>query len=196
MSRASSHAEGLIGPNAVLQLLPILDQLGGTERRDQMLARAGICCIPDGTSMIPETEAARLHHQLRREEPAKAPALARQAGTRTADYILKNRIPTPVQWMLKALPAEPAAALLSRAIAKNAWTFVGSGQLTVADAWTFTIENNPLIAGESSDFCLCDWHAGVFSRLYQALVCRSAVCHETRCGAQTSGNLCAFSIGR
>ena len=196
MSRVSSHGEGLIGPNAILQLLPILEQLGGAEHRTQLMARAGIRHIPDGTSMIPETEAARLHQQLRIEEPDKAPDLAWKAGTGTANYILKHRIPKPVQWVLKSLPAGPAAALLSRAIAKNAWTFVGSGQLTVLNPWTFAIKNNPLIAGETSNVCLCDWHAGVFSRLYQALVCHTAVCHETTCGAQSLGSLCQFEVRR
>ncbi|MEM9578561.1 MAG: bacteriochlorophyll 4-vinyl reductase [Pseudomonadota bacterium] len=196
MSDSPAQAEGLIGPNAILQLLPVLDRLGGTERRSQMLARAGIFHLPDGTRMIPETEAARLHRQLRIEEPAMAPTLAREAGTRTANYILQHRIPAPAQWVLRALPAGPAAALLSRAIAKHAWTFVGSGTLTVRGAWTYSIARNPLVAGETSETCLCDWHAGVFSRLYQELVCVSATCHETRCCAQSTGGACLFEISR
>ncbi len=196
MSRVPSKTDGLIGPNAILQLLPILDRLGGSERRKQILARAGIFDVPDGTSMIPETQAARLHRQMRIEEPEMAPVFAREAGTRTADYILQNRIPAPAQWMLKTLPATPAAMLLARAIAKNAWTFVGSGKLTVVNAWAFSIEKNPLVTGETSHVCLCDWHTGVFSRLYQVLVCPSATCHEVRCCAQSTDGSCHFEITR
>lgn len=194
MSEDARHVTGLIGPNAILQLLPILDRLGGPEKRDQLLAEAGIFDLPDGTSMIPEGDAARLHHQLRRAEPEIAPVLAAHAGLETANYILKHRIPTPAQWVLKTLPRAPAARLLSRAIAQHAWTFVGSGRLDVIDPWTFEIRNNPLIRGEHSDHCLCDWHTGVFRQLYQTLVTQRCGCVETCCGAQGAGTPCRFEI--
>lgn len=194
MSREGVNPPGVIGPNAILQLLPVLDRLGGPERRTQILTKAGIFEVPDGNSMIPETDAARLHHQLRLSEPKMAPVLAAQAGLETANYILRHRIPTPAQWVLKALPKGLAARLLSRAIAQHAWTFVGSGQLDVIDPWTFEIQNNPLIKGEQSDTCLCDWHAAVFAQLYQTLVARTCVCAETCCGAQRRGNPCRFEI--
>lgn len=189
-------AEGLIGPNAILQLLPVIDRLGGPERRARMLASAGIFDVPDGQSMIRETDAARLHQQLRREEPEMAPALAGRAGTCTADYILRHRIPAPAQWLLTALPAGSAARLLARAINQHAWTFVGSGTLRVVDAWTFEIRNNPLIAGETSDHCLCHWHVGVFSQLYQTLVTPACRCAETRCGAAQPDDCCRFEVRR
>lgn len=195
MSSDGVNAPGVIGPNAILQLLPVLDRLGGPERRAQILTEAGIFELPDGNSMIPETDAARLHHQLRLSEPVKAPALAAQAGFETANYILRHRIPAPAQWVLKALPKGLAARLLSKAIAQHAWTFVGSGQLEVVNPWTFEIRNNPLIKGEQSDTCLCDWHAAVFTQLYQTLVGKACVCSETCCGAQKRGNPCRFEIG-
>jgi len=194
MSEDARHAAGVIGPNAILQLLPVLDRLGGPERRHQILAEAGIFQLPDGTAMIPETDAARLHHRLREVEPDRAPALAAQAGMETANYILKHRIPTPVQWVLKALPKSPAARLLSHAIAKHAWTFVGSGRFTVLDPWTFEIHDNPLIKGETSDHCLCHWHAAVFAQLYQTLVTDTCACTETTCGAQSPGTACHFEL--
>lgn len=144
--------------------------------------------------MIPETDAAQLHQQLRREEPTLAPTLATRAGIGTADYILANRIPKQAQWVLKAMPKGASARMLSRAIAQHAWTFVGSGQLTVADPWTFEIAGNPLIKGETSERCLCDWHVGVFAQLYQTLVSRHAVCVETCCGAQKGADRCRFEV--
>ena len=57
----------LIGPNAVLQLLPEIERIGGEARVAQMLAEAGIFDVPDGTKMIPEGAAARLHQVLRRD---------------------------------------------------------------------------------------------------------------------------------
>lgn len=187
-------APGLIGPNAILQLLPVLDGLGGPRRRASMLDAAGIQVIPDGLSMIPEADAARLHRQLRLEEPERAPRIAAAAGRETANYILANRIPRPAQWVLKLLPRGPAARVLSRAIARHAWTFVGSGRFHVLDPWTFEIVENPLIRGESSSVCLCHWHAAVFERLYQSLVAPSCRCHETSCGAQGNHSRCRFRL--
>lgn len=194
MSEAATHASGLIGPNAVLQMLPVITRFDGPERCARLLAAAGIDREPDGHSMIPETLAARLHRQVRLEEPDLAPRLAADAGRETANYILANRIPKPAQWILKALPKAAAARLLSHAIAQHAWTFVGSGTLYVPDPWTFEIEDNPLIRGECSDTCLCHWHAAVFARLYQVLVSTACRCEETRCGAQDPRHRCRFEL--
>ncbi|WP_371227450.1 bacteriochlorophyll 4-vinyl reductase [Roseovarius sp. 2305UL8-3] len=196
MSRGTPPSQGLIGPNAILQFLPVLDNQNGPEWREGLLLKAGVPDIPDGQSMIPETDAARVHKQVRLDVPDLAPDLARQAGIATADYILKHRIPPPVQWLLKALPARSAAAVLSRAIARHAWTFIGSGQLRVADPWTYKISGNPLIANENSDVCLCHWHEAVFARLYQTLVASTCTCQETSCGAQGNGHICRFELHR
>ncbi|PWJ19335.1 bacteriochlorophyll 4-vinyl reductase [Jannaschia seohaensis] len=196
MSEDVRSGPALIGPNAILQMLPVLDRLGGPERRGQILARAGIFDLPDGTRMIPETQAAQLHRTLRQEEPILAPALAGEAGRATADYILAHRIPRPAQLLLRVLPAGPSAALLSRAIARHAWTFVGSGRFRVVDPMTFEIADNPLVAGERSEGCLCHWHAAVFARLYHVLVAADATCTETSCGAHSPGHPCRFELER
>jgi divinyl protochlorophyllide a 8-vinyl-reductase len=47
--------------------------------------------------------------------------VARDAGHRTADYRLANRIPGPVQWALKPLPPALASRILLSAIAKHAF---------------------------------------------------------------------------
>lgn len=190
-----AHAEGLIGPNAILQFLPLLDRLGGPERRAQMLAAAGIFEVPDGQSMIPETDAARLHRQLRLDAPELAPRLSEAAGIETANYILAHRIPQAAQVVLKALPPPLAARVLSQAIARHAWTFAGSGAFRVAGPWRFEIADNPLIRGERSEVCLCDWHAAVFARLYGVLVSAKAQCREVQCAAQ-GGPVCRFELRR
>ena len=73
---------GLIGPNAILQYLPILDRLAGPPGRTRLLSRAGIFELPDGTCMIPEGEAARLHRQVRIDEPEMALGPRRTRGHR------------------------------------------------------------------------------------------------------------------
>lgn len=190
-ARGTSH---LIGPNAILQLVPLLERLGGPERVQEMMASAGLFELPDGTGMIPQEDAARLHRQLRREEPDLAPAISAEAGRRTADYILAHRIPPLAQAVLKILPPRLAAQALSGAIRRHAWTFAGSGRFRVVDPWHLEIAHNPVIQGEHGADPLCHWHAAVFARLYQVLVARDARCTETVCAAQGQGDVCRFEI--
>jgi divinyl protochlorophyllide a 8-vinyl-reductase len=185
----------LIGPNAILQLIPVLDQAGGLELRQRIMARAGIFELPDGSEMIPEGPAARLHQALRATVPDLAPAMAAEAGRRTADYILAHRIPPLAQKLLKLLPAPLAARALSKAIDRHAWTFVGSGRFRVCSPWRFEIGQNPVVRGETSDHPLCDWHAAVFARLYQELVHPDCYCVETECTA-VNGRACIFEMMR
>jgi len=114
MSKGAQRAPHLIGPNAILQFLPIFDSLGDLEDRTNMLAKAGIFDIPDGTSMIPETDAARLHHQLRLDEPEMAPVQAQYVDFATANYIPAHRIPKATQAVLKHLPPGPRRPSLVR----------------------------------------------------------------------------------
>lgn len=185
----------LIGPNAVLQLLPVISREVGPRRLAVILDRTGLAVLPDGSRMIAEEDAARLHRTLRREEPDAAVRIAREAGQATADYILAHRIPRTVRQVLKAIPAGLAAPLLARAITRHAWTFVGSGRFRCRDSWTFEITDNPLIRGEHSPVPLCIWHAAVFERLYATLVAPDCRCAEETCAAQGYGT-CRFVIRR
>lgn len=189
-------SENLIGPNAILQYLPILDETFGQDARDALLHKARVHKVPDGTVMIPEGEAIRLQQELRLREPLLAPDLARKAGAATADYILQHRIPKLAQTVLKLLPRHIAARLLSRAIAAHAWTFVGSGTFHVRSPWVFEIAHNPMVAGEKADQPLCHWHAAVFQRLYQVLIDPRLVCEETECSAQPGIERCRFEFMR
>ncbi len=161
-----------------------------------MLAEAGLRDVPDGTCMIPETDAAHLHQLLRRTAPDLAADLASEAGRGTADYILAHRIPKPVRIVLKLMPAPLAARVLSQAIAKHAWTFAGSGAFRVVSPWCFDIADNPIVRGEHSAVRLCHWHAAVFERLYQVLVHPRCCCRETNCCAMPGQDRCRFAITR
>ncbi len=185
----------MIGPNAILQMVPVLDQLGGLKLRTEILARAGVFELPSGDEMIPEGPAARLHQEVRRSLPDMAPALAWAAGRGTADYILAHRIPAKAQWLLKHLPARIAAWFLARAIRDHAWTFAGSGQFNLISKYCFEIVDNPVVRDEHSDHPLCDWHTAVFARLYQVLVHPDFICEETECTAQ-NGHACRFELRR
>ena len=188
-----SAAAGVIGPNAVLQHAAVIRRHGGEARLAALMAAAALDRLPTGDAMIPEAEAAALHRALRTAPDAEA--LEREAGTATADYILAHRIPAAAQRLLKALPAPLAAPLLSRAIARNAWTFAGSGSFERRTSWTFALRDNPLVRGETSVMPLCVWHAVVFEWLYRVLVAPDCRCRETACAA-TGAAECRFEISR
>lgn len=188
---------GRIGPNAITQLLPVLERAGGRELRDRLLVKAGILRLPDMAGLVDEAPAARLHQAMRAEVPDLAPALAWAAGEGTADYILANRIPRGAQIVLRLLPGRLAAPILARAIARNAWTFAGSGRFEVISTHppVFALVDNPVVRGEAADRPLCDWHAAVFERLFRRLADDRLRARETACCAM-GAPACRFEISR
>lgn len=186
-----------IGPNAVLQLIPIIDAQLGLAQRRVLMADAGIATLPDGSGMIDERPVARLHQALRARHPETAATLARCAGTATGGYILAHRMPKLVQRVLRALPPARSAKLLAKAIAKHAWTFAGSGQFHIAsfDPLVFVIRDNPVVRGEQAEAPVCHWHAAVFQHLFRELVAQDYVVTETECAAK-GGNVCRFELRR
>lgn len=179
-----------IGPNAILQLVRVLDHFEGRAARDQVMAVAGVAMPPEDAGMWPEAECRAVHLAAHAVLPQRAEGLLRLAGTATADYILTHRIPRAAQALIRLLPGPVGARVLSAAIARNAWTFVGSGQFRLAGyrPLTFEIRANPLSLGQGR---ACVWHAAVFERLFRRLVWRSAMVSEDDCGA-----VCRFVIRR
>lgn len=191
-----TEASARIGPNAILQFVPVLEGAVGVDETAHMLAMAGIITLPDpARGLIDEGPAARLHQAVRQALPGDAASLSAEAGRRTGDYILVHRIPKPAQRMLRNLPARIAAPILSRAIAKHAWTFCGSGAFRLVSSWppVFEIADNPVVRGEVSDVPLCHWHAAVFERLFGAICGPGWRAVETGCCAQ-GHDACRFEL--
>jgi divinyl protochlorophyllide a 8-vinyl-reductase len=151
-----------IGPNAILQLLPVLDGRLGRAGRDRVLK--GIALPPPDAGMWPEAACRAAHLAVWQGLPDAAEVLA-EAGRGTADYILAHRIPRPAKVVIRALPGALGARLLTAAIACHAWTFAGSGRFRVRSFRPLVLEiaDNPLPFGGH-------WHGAVFARLFQALV--------------------------
>ncbi|MCC1482170.1 bacteriochlorophyll 4-vinyl reductase [Roseibaca sp. Y0-43] len=183
-----------IGPNAILQHVPVLDATIGERLRGALLYRAGVAEPPADAGMWPEAEVARLHHAVRLFLPDRAPAIQRAAGLAVGDYILAHRIPKLAQRLIRALPAQLGARLLTMAIAKHSWTFAGSGQFRVLGYGPLRVEirDNPL-AQHAADAPICHWHAAVFERLYSALVWPDVRVVEEACAA-TGAPACLFRI--
>ncbi len=185
-NRARLHARrrpgALIGPNAVLQAVAVMEERLGMAETGAILADAQIEQLPTGKHMIPEIEVLRLHRWLALHDPMGALVIAEEAGARTADYIIANRIPRPAVWLLKRLPALLAAPLLMGAIRKHAWTFVGAGVFTPAGAWGFAIDRTRADDSIPPPDSLFLWYAAVFTRLYRVLVATDCTCRMAEPG--------------
>ena len=184
-----------IGPNSVLQLVPVLDAQLGPLARQRLLTSAGLRELPPDEGLMPEEPAAALHQELRRQYPAEAAELAREAGERTGDYILAHRIPPIARRVIRKMPAWLAAPILASSIEKHAWTFAGSGRFRVVSRQplVFELVDNPVVRGEHADRPLCDWHAAVLQRLFNVLVDKHMKCVETQCCA-TGAESCRFTL--
>jgi divinyl protochlorophyllide a 8-vinyl-reductase len=179
------EGQGRIGPNAILQLVDVLERQGRTDLCAAVLAEAGVSRPPPDAAMLPESDCAAVHQSLRRLCPERAEEILRDAGLATGDYILAHRIPRLAQAGLKLLPGRLASRALSGAIARHAWTFAGTGAFGLARRapLTFVLRANPLVAGLQADSPQCVWHAAVFERLFATLVWPRVVVTETACCA-------------
>jgi divinyl protochlorophyllide a 8-vinyl-reductase len=187
-----------IGPNAITRMAEAL-----VARYDRATARAvfvdaGLAGLFDQPpeDMVDETLVARLHHHVHGAfAPASARALARDAGRRTGDYLLAHRIPRFAQMVLKRLPAALAARILTRAIARHAWTFAGSG--TFSMTWrphlVLAITHSPMCRGLKTDHPVCEFYTAVFQRIFEVLVSRHTRVREIECEA-AGGRACRFEI--
>jgi divinyl protochlorophyllide a 8-vinyl-reductase len=174
--QAVHHSEALIGPNAVLQTVAAMEAgLGKAETR-AILDDAQIQALPSGEDMIPEVHALRLHRWLALHQPLGSFAIAEDAGSRTADYIIAHRIPKAAAWLLRRLPARIAAPLLMAAIRKHAWTFIGAGAFAADSAWGFSIDRSAAGDVVLPPDSLFHWYAAVFTRLYRQLVADDCLC--------------------
>jgi divinyl protochlorophyllide a 8-vinyl-reductase len=161
-----AETDARIGPNAILQLIPVLDHALGRAGRDRLFQ--GIDLPPPDAGMWPEAACRAAHLAVWQGCGEAASAILQAAGQGTADYILAHRIPAAAKALIRALPAPLGARLLTSAIARHAWTFTGSGRFRVVShaPLTFEVADNPLAFPGRP----CVWHAAVFVRLFRVLV--------------------------
>ena len=200
----SADLAGRIGPNAITQLEAVLLERLGRVETARLFDNAGVAYYLEQppTAMVDERDVARLHHQVRLALPVpEARRILFEAGDRTGRYILANRIPRPAVFVLRHLPALLSARLLTRAIARHAWTFAGSGAFEIRRhagrrLITAEIDRNPVVAldtREPSESRICHWHAAVFQRLFRELVHAATTVDETDCCA-AGAPACRFEI--
>ena len=187
-----------IGPNAITRVAEVLPGRIGARLTLDLFERAGLAhhLRQPPERMVDETEVMRLHGVLRDELGAPlAREVAREAGLRTADYLLANRIPKPAQALMKGLPAALAARVLLAAISGHAWTFAGSGTFSARAGRPVLLEirNNPLARGVRAAEPACAYYAATFERLFRHLVRHDAAVVEVACEA-CGDDACRFEV--
>lgn len=187
---------GLIGPNAITQMAGALSDACGAPLRRDIFEDAGLArylCAPP-THMIPEDDVARLHRAaIDRLGETKAAEISREAGRRTGDYLLANRIPALAQRVLKITPRPLAARILVAAIARHAWTFSGSGEFSYkfAPRLRLRIARSPICKGLCTEAPACTYFAATFERVFGEMLGPSLRVTETECAA-TGAAACVF----
>ena len=185
---------GRIGPNAILQLIDVLERRGKGDLLRDVLAETGVARPPRDAGMLPEGDCAAVHQALRRLS-LDADGLLAEAGLATGDYILAHRIPRVAQTVLRLLPGALAAPVLTKAIARHSWTFAGTGVFAVEGGrpLVLSVTRNPIVAGWKAATPQCVWHASVFRRLYGRLVWPGVRVAEVACCA-CGDPACRFEV--
>jgi divinyl protochlorophyllide a 8-vinyl-reductase len=181
----------------VIQTARVLRDRYGRAKAEAMLAEAtGRTMEQMPEHMVDESEVRALVRTcLAHLGPRQTQAVLRESGQRTAEYLLAHRIPRPVQWLLRVLPASLGVRLLSRAMAQHAWTFAGSGQFHVryTPSPEFSIAECPLCRGLTLDAPVCDFYAGTFEELLSRLVRRDTCVAQVE-SAASGGRACRYEV--
>ena len=146
--------------------------------------------------MVPESEVVQLHAVLRQALTAPmVQQVTHRAGTATGEYLLRNRIPGPVQRLLRWMPRRLASRVLLAAIVRNAWTFKGSGRLQAlaGPPPVFILEQCAICRDAHASLPICAYYAATFERLFRELVDPGAQVIETQCAA-VAGGCCRFEV--
>ena len=188
-----------IGPNAITQVQAALTERLGPEVCRWVFTRAGLVrhLADPPTEMVPEEDVIRLHAELDRALPrADATHVGAEAGRRTAAYLLSARIPQAAQLGLRLLPKPTAAWLFTRAIARHAWTFGGSGHFSAtrdAGGLVLLIADNPACRGTFTSEPRCHYFVETFRCLYAAVLGDPVQVVETGCEA-AGAQACRFRV--
>ena len=187
-----------IGPNTIIQVVGVLHDRLSKSFAEAVLRDATPYTLDSMPhEMVDERETQAVVRSLvRRVGATAATSVLREAGYRTADYLLANRIPRLAQWLMRVAPRRLGLDLLLRAMRANAWTFAGSGAFRVVPG-----RSAPELVFESCAMCrdmheerpMCDFYAGTFERLIGVLVASEVRVHEVECMAQGAPR-CRFQI--
>jgi divinyl protochlorophyllide a 8-vinyl-reductase len=191
-------SEARIGPNAITRVAEAAEARLGRHAMAAIFAEAGLShhLISPPERMVPESDVTLLHRGLRGMlDVASARSIGREAGARTAAYLLANRVPGAMQLLLRGLPARIAAHVLLRAVARHSWTFAGGAGFHAKPGKpsVVSLEGCALCRGETGQDMLCDYYGATLEGLFRALVHRRTLATQTRCAARGDSE-CRFVL--
>jgi divinyl protochlorophyllide a 8-vinyl-reductase len=202
-SRGGDHtgaapSSGKIGPNSLIQTVQSLKDFYGEEKARRILQEGGqghlLTYQPH--EMIDEGQFITLARMLYRDLGlTEALTVLRRSGNLTGEYVLKNRLPRPVQFIIKLLPQKLALKMMLTAIGKNSWTFAGSGTytFTTGSKPQIFIQNTILRHAVEADRPACSYYRGAFETLLKTLVSKRLEVEEVECGA-AGADRCVFNL--
>jgi divinyl protochlorophyllide a 8-vinyl-reductase len=198
MTLAPSRPVARIGPNVIIQVAAASRAILGERFADALVRDATPYTLQQlPGDMIDQREAQAIVRELVGRVGARAAVpVLREAGERTADYLLAHRIPRAAQWVMRALPRGMGLSLLLRAMSANAWTFAGSGEFRIVRASPWPLLEFTACAmcdGMHEDEPMCHFYGGTFERLIRRLIASAATVREVECMAQ-GGDRCRFEI--
>lgn len=186
-----------VGPNAITRMAEALRAIEGDDVCREMFGAADLQrhLETPPTEMVDEADVSALHRAAYLHlGPARAARVSREAGRLTGDYLLANRIPAPAQALLRLLPRAIAARLLLSAVARHAWTFVGSGRFSYSFApLRLRLEGAPICHQLRADDKVCAYFAATFERLFRAILSDDARVEEIECEA-VGDPACIFRV--
>lgn len=197
-TRLGPIGAGLIGPNAITQMAAALSAICGEQLRHEIFENAGLAryLAAAPTHMTPEDDVARLHRAaIGRLGETQAAEVSQDAGRRTGDYLLANRIPLTAQRMLKIMPRPIAARILAAAIARHAWTFSGSGEFSYefSPKLRLRIAGSPICKGLHTETPACAYFAATFERVFGEMLGPALRVTEVECAA-SGAPACIFDV--
>lgn len=198
-SKGAGHgAGGMIGPNAIVRMAQALTAREGPDGCRRAFAAAGIARHLDNEPqrMVDEMDVARLHRAVYDQLGAAAAAqISREAGQRTADYLLAHRIPLLAQRLLSMLPRPWSAGIFANAIARHAWTFAGSGAFAyvVDNGLRLRIRGAPVSRLLETHEPACHYYSATFERVFSAVLGPGVQVVETECEA-SGAPACLFHL--
>lgn len=180
---------GRIGPNAIIQTAAALRERVGDGRATALMQGATgrtFDAMPD--DMVEEAEVIQLVHALQGDlDPALFEAVMRDAGRRTADYLIAHRIPRVAQRLMRILPAPLALRVLLQGIMRHTWTFAGTARVSLLRRGgrppLLVLERCPMCRGLHATTPSCHFYAATLERLLQQLVSPNASVVELACAA-------------
>lgn len=190
---------GRIGPNAIIRIAEAITAHKDYSNTIEIFTAAGLSHYIERKpeEMVDEGEVSRLHAVLRNQLGLQeAAAISSIAGQKTGKYLLKHRIPSAAQRLLRLLPPGPSARILLKAIDEHSWTFCGSGIFSyqIGHPLILSITGCPICReGHNHSTPLCDYYTATFATIFSALVSPHSQVNETACQA-SGATACRFDI--